>query len=68
MLKRSSAQVVIALAAVLLIYHQTVGWMVLNWILNPYLNYGMLVPFISAYLIWGSVKSSRFQPNLEGCS
>ncbi|MCK4714063.1 MAG: archaeosortase/exosortase family protein, partial [Candidatus Aenigmarchaeota archaeon] len=62
MLKRSSAQVAIALVAVLLIYYETLHWMALNWLLNPYLNYGMLVPFISAYLIWRERKAFKVSP------
>ncbi len=66
MLKRSSARVVIGLIAVLLIYHQTIGWMALNWLLNPYLNYGMLVPFISAYLIWRKREIFKVSPEPKG--
>ena len=63
MLIRGFAQVFVASVAVLALYHQTAGWMVSNWLLNPYMNYGALVPAISAYLVWK--ERSKFRVSFE---
>jgi exosortase len=60
------AEVLIGFISVLLIYNQIIDWMVQNWILNPYLNYGLLVPFISAYLIWRERKSFNVSIDRRG--
>lgn len=42
----------IIISATLLIYNQIISWLLLSWTMNPYLNYGILVPFLSLYLIY----------------
>jgi exosortase len=66
MSKVGLAEVLIGFISVLLIYNQVIGWMVQNWILNPYLNYGLLVPFISAYLIWRERESFKVSIDRRG--
>jgi exosortase len=59
-------EVLIGIVSVLLIYNQVITWMFQNWILNPYMNYGLLVPFISGYLIWKERKHFKVSVDRRG--
>ena len=45
--------------ATVFIYGQTISWIFSNWVLNPYLNYGVVVPFLSGYMVFREREKMR---------
>lgn len=43
---------VVFAAAIVILYSQLFLWILLSWLYNPYVNYGAVVPFICAYLVY----------------
>ena len=37
-------------------YYDTLSWLMISWINNPYYSHGILVPVISGYIIWNMRK------------
>jgi len=54
-------------SAVLILYFQVFVWLVSSWEFNPYYSHGILIPFISVFLIWRIWEKERknFVPGLN---
>lgn len=52
--------------AVILIYLGFFSWLFFSWLSNPYINYGIMIPFISAYLIYKKSENAKVEINPYG--
>lgn len=52
--------------ALVLIYWNLFSWLVISWTTNPYINYGIMIPFISGYFIYSKRKLAKTDVNPYG--
>ncbi len=57
---------IVCAAALVLIYNQLFSWMFFSWLYNPYINYGIVIPFVCAYLAYNRRDALKRRRNDYG--
>jgi len=52
MKKKINFILLIFIAAIIVFYYNTIGWLFNSWMHNEYYSHGLLVPLISGYILW----------------